>query len=169
MPESGSDNLPFKEVFMNGGFKTRFALIASTWFGTGLAPIMPGTIGSLAAFPMVAVLAYLGELYTIIALVVVIPLSIWAAGEGGRLLNKHDPSLVVIDEVAGLLLTFFFIPFSAPALIGGFIFFRIFDILKPFPIGWIDKNMKHGFGIVFDDLLAGIYANICVRFMLLLM
>lgn len=168
MSDTGFDNLNFKEIFMNAGSKDKLVLIICSWFGTGLAPRMPGTVGSLAALPLILVLTCLGELYLIIALIVLIPLSIWAAGAGASLLRGHDPSQIVIDEVAGLLLTFFFIPFSVHAFLLGFILFRIFDILKPFPAGWIDKNVKHGFGIVLDDLVAGIYANICVRLTLLL-
>lgn len=145
------------------------ALIISSWFGSGLAPILPGTIGSLAGLPFVIVLSSLGAVYTGIFILIIIPLAIWASAVSQRLLSRNDPPEVVIDEVAGIFLSLFLLPPSWLNIILGFFLFRIFDILKPFPIGFIDRNMKGGLGIVLDDILAGIYANICLRGLMLLM
>lgn len=167
--ESYLDHPSFKDVFRKTDFFGKTALILSTWFGTGLSPKISGTVGTLAAVPLVAVLTYLGAVYTGIALIVLIPLSIWSSDICSHLLKKRDPSEVVIDEVAGFLLTLFLLPLSWVTILSGFVFFRFFDILKPFPVGWADKRVSGGLGIVLDDLLAGIYSNICIRLLLLLL
>jgi phosphatidylglycerophosphatase A len=165
--EFSLQNLKFSDAFKKARITGKTALILSTWFGTGLAPKMPGTIGSLAAIPLVAALTYLGTVYVGIALVVLVPLAVWSSHLSSILLKKKDPSEIVIDEVAGLLLTLFLLPLSWTTILSGFVFFRFFDILKPFPAGWADKRFSGGIGIVLDDLLAGIYGNLCVRFLLL--
>ena len=167
--KSQLNNLNFRDAFKRTDFQGKTALVLSTWFGTGLAPRIPGTVGSLAAVPLAAVLTHLGAVWVGIALIVLIPLSIWSSDRSRVLLNKRDPSEVVIDEVAGLLLTLFLLPLSWVTILSGFMFFRFFDILKPFPIGWADKRVSGGIGIVLDDLLAGVYGNICTRIFLLLL
>ncbi|MBN2062519.1 MAG: phosphatidylglycerophosphatase A [Deltaproteobacteria bacterium] len=144
------------------------AMILATWFGSGILPVAPGTFGSLAGLPLVVILSYLGDLYTGIALLALIPLAVWSSRLCEILLKRRDPKEVVIDEVTGFLLSIYLIPFSCVSIFLGFLFFRIFDILKPFPIGWADRKIKGGKGIVTDDLLAGIYANICIRFFLMI-
>jgi len=166
MSESRSDNLTFKESFKKADFSGKTALILSSWFGAGLMPVASGTFGTLAALPLVIVVNYLGVIYTGISLIIIIPLALWSSDISQRLLPRDDPPEVVIDEVAGYLLTTFLLPFSWLSISSGFILFRVFDILKPFPIGMIDRKMKGGVGIVLDDLLAGVYANLCVRALL---
>ncbi|MDY6971943.1 MAG: phosphatidylglycerophosphatase A [Thermodesulfobacteriota bacterium] len=133
------------------------ALALGTWFGAGLMPIAPGTFGSLAAVPLILVLDYGGAWYRVIALAILFAVGIWASGRCQDLLGENDPPRVVIDEVAGLLLTTFLLPPSWLARILGFTVFRLFDILKPYPIGKVER-LKGGVGIVMDDLLAGLYA-----------
>jgi phosphatidylglycerophosphatase A len=83
----------------------------------------------------------------------------------GTLLERDDPAEVVIDEVAGILITFFLLPLSWLQLCFGFVLFRLFDILKPYPVRRLEK-LKGGFGIVADDLMAGVYANLCLRLLI---
>jgi phosphatidylglycerophosphatase A len=139
------------------------ALLLSSWFGSGLMPIAPGTFGTLAAVPPAIIIYYFGTVPSVISLIVIIPLAVWTSNVTQKLLGKDDPSEIVIDEVAGFFVTVFLLPFSWLSFTLGFLLFRVFDILKPFPIGIIDKKIKGGTGIVLDDIVAGIYANICVR------
>ncbi len=126
-------------------------------------PIAPGTFGTLAAVPPAIIIYYFGTVPSVISLIVIIPLAVWTSNVTQKLLGKDDPSEIVIDEVAGFFVTVFLLPFSWLSFTLGFLLFRVFDILKPFPIGIIDKKIKGGTGIVLDDIVAGIYANICVR------
>jgi phosphatidylglycerophosphatase A len=144
-------------------FYRKTALLLSSWFGSGLMPIAPGTFGTLAAVPPAIIIYYFGTVPSVISLIVIIPLAVWTSNVTQKLLGKDDPSEIVIDEVAGFFVTVFLLPFSWLSFTLGFLLFRVFDILKPFPIGIIDKKVKGGTGIVLDDIVAGIYANICVR------
>lgn len=168
MSESGSANLTFTETFKKAGFSGRVALLLSTWFGTGLLPGAPGTFGTLAALPLVIVINYLGTACAGISLIGVTILAVWSSGVSQKLMGRDDPPEVVIDEVAGFLVTIFLLPLSWLSLALGFALFRAFDILKPFPVRTIDKRVKGGVGIVLDDIMAGIYANLCVRLLLML-
>ncbi len=159
----------FKKAFQKADFRGRIALIFSSWFGTGLMRMAPGTFGTLAAAPPVIIVNYLGTIYSIILLIALIPLSLWASSVSQQLLGKDDPPEVVIDEASGLLVGVFLIPFSLLGFTLAFLLFRLFDILKPYPIGMIDKRVKGGTGIVLDDIVAGIYANICVRIFMVLL
>ncbi len=159
------DKLPIRDVFRESGFSGKVALVLSTWFGSGLFPVAPGTFGTLAAVPLILVLNNLGIWYSAVTLVIAVVISIWSAGLTQDLLGKDDPSAVVIDEVAGFLLTMTFLPFSWLVLGLGFVLFRIFDVFKPYPIKHLER-LKGGFGIVMDDLLAGLYSFICVRIIL---
>jgi phosphatidylglycerophosphatase A len=147
----------------DSALKEAFTLLLSSWFGVGRLPLAPGTWGTLGAVPLVLIVSYFGTVPAVISLAVIIPLAVWTAGISQKLLGIDDPPEVVIDEVAGFFVTVFLLPFSWCSFILGFILFRIFDILKPFPIRMIDKNVKGGIGICLDDILAGVYANICVR------
>ena len=168
MSESRSDRLNFREVVKNADLPGKTALVLSSWFGVGLMPIAPGTFGTLAAIPVVFVTYYLKSLFGALFILIFIALAFWASDLGRKHLGKNDPSEVVIDEVAGFLVTMFLLPLSWLSLILGFILFRVFDIIKPFPIRRLEK-IKGGFGIVLDDLLAGIYANISLRILLFLL
>ncbi|MFC1891115.1 phosphatidylglycerophosphatase A [Thermodesulfobacteriota bacterium] len=163
MASSRADNLTLQESFNSADFRGKAALILSSWFGIGLAPKAPGTFGTLGAVPLAVVFSYLGFLYQGIAIIVIIPLALWSSEVSRKLLGMDDPQVIVIDEVAGLLLAVFLFPLSWLSIILGFVLFRFFDILKPFPVRLIDQKVKGGLGIVLDDLMAGVYANICLR------
>ena len=158
MPHGESDSLTLKEAFRKAGCSGKIALTLSTWFGSGLFPLAPGTFGTVAAIPLAVFFAYLGVVYTVLLLVCIVPVALWASERSRNLLGRDDPPEVVI----------FLLPLSWVSLISGFLLFRIFDVWKPFPIGTIDRKLRSGVGIVLDDVLAGIYANICVRVVFLL-
>ncbi len=158
----------YNGLFKGSGVSDRIVLFFATWFCAGLIPFAPGTWGSLAALPF-AVGAYsLGVFFSCISIVLIVILSIPLSGMASRIMNREDPAPVVIDEVAGIFVTLFLIPVSWTSIISGFVLFRILDILKPFPAGLIDKKVKGGTGIVLDDVMAGIYANVCLRIILIL-
>jgi len=165
MSKSQSDKFEIWSIFREAGFSGKISLTLSTWFGTGLLPVAPGTFGTLGAVPLVFVLACLGTVPGVFIIVMVVAVAIWASDRSRELLGNGDPSEVVIDEVAGFLLTMFLLPLSWLTLGLGFILFRIFDIFKPYPIKQAEK-LRGGLGIVMDDLVAGIYAHLCVRLIL---
>ena len=150
------------ESFRKAGPLDKLALILSSCFGFGLIPVAQGTFGTLAGIPLAMALAHAGPMAAAYLLFFFVLLSIWTSGRSARALEKDDPAEVVIDETAGLLLTLFLLPATGFNLCLGFILFRLFDILKPFPIRRLEK-VEGGAGIVLDDLLAGVYGNVCLR------
>ncbi len=152
----------FLELFKKADLLDKLALILSSCFGVGLIPVAQGTFGTLAGIPLAIALAQAGPMAGAYVLFFFILLAVWASERSARALEKEDPAEVVIDEVAGLLLTLFLLPATGFNLCLGFILFRLFDILKPYPIRRLER-LGGGGGIVLDDLLAGIYANLCIR------
>ena len=133
-----------------------------------MVPKAPGTFGTLGAVPLAVGVYYFGVFFGALFIVIFILIAVWASGLSQKILGRDDPPEVVIDEVAGFLLTVFLVPPSWLSLCFGFLLFRFFDILKPFPIGRSEK-LKGGAGVVLDDLLAGIYSNLCLRIVLFFM
>lgn len=156
------------DYFKDSSAPDKLILFFATWFFTGLIPFAPGTWGSLAALAFAAGAYSLGFLSSVLSLAIIIIISIPVSGMASKIMGREDPPSVVIDEVAGIFVTLFLIPVSWTGIIAGFVLFRIFDILKPFPAGLIDKKVKGGTGIVLDDLTAGVYANVCLRIIFLL-
>ena len=167
MSKDQSDNLSVLDTFRQTGFYGKIALVLATWFGIGLAPVVSGTFGTLAAVPLVLLLNYFGKWYGVLVLLVITIVAFCAADRTRELLGRKDPSEVVIDEVAGFLVTMLLLPISLVNVGLGFILFRFFDIVKPWPVRQVER-LKGGFGIVVDDLLAGVYAHLCLRGILLL-
>jgi phosphatidylglycerophosphatase A len=135
--------------------------ILATWFGCGLSPLAPGTVGSAAAIAIAYFLPWPPYAFALMALAIT-PIGIWAAGETARQMDREDPGLVVIDEVAGQWLTLA----GASALnwksfLAAFLFFRLFDIWKPFPVNRLEA-LPGGLGIMADDLAAGVYAALVI-------
>jgi len=132
-------------------------------FYTGYFPVAPGTIGSLVG--ILACFLLQDVPFTTYAIVVILTLiaGIYISGEAEKIYQTKDSSHIVIDEIAGVFFTFIYLPKGISFLLAGFVAFRFFDILKPFPIRSIDEKIKGGWGIMFDDVLAGIYANILIR------
>ena len=144
------------------------AKVFASGFGTGYSPIAPGTAGSLLASLAIYLLYYLGTppnlMSLVIALVILTIVGVWSAdyleSEWGK-----DPSKVVIDEIAGILISLLFLPITTPTIIASFVLFRIFDIWKPLGIRKLE-DFKGGIGVMADDLLAGIYANLVLQALL---
>ncbi len=129
-------------------------------FGSGLAPKAPGTFGTLVAVPLYVLMADLSMTLYLALLLVGSLLGIWICGRTSEDLGVHDHGGIVWDEIAGYLLTMAFAPPGWIWLLVGFLLFRFFDILKPWPIRWLDRQVAGGFGIMLDDLMAGIYAGL---------
>lgn len=144
----------------------RFILLLATGLGAGRIPHLPGTAGTAVGVIFYLLLRALSPLIYNVTLVAFIFLAAWVATVAATLLGEHDPQKVVIDEVAGFLVTMAFVPFSWWTVVAGFILFRLFDIWKPFPCRWIERKVPAGWGIVGDDLMAGVYANLCLVILL---
>jgi len=139
------------------------ALIA-TWFGSGLMPKAPGTWGTLAALPFAYLIAMAGGVNALIpAAILAFILGTWAAGAYATASAKPDPSEVVIDEVAAIWLVLAFAPFTLVGWALAFAAFRLFDVVKPWPVSVADAKLKGGFGIMFDDIVAAIYAMLALQ------
>lgn len=135
-------------------------LFLATWFGTGYLPQMPGTWGSLAALPLWVLLQHLGALGYSLAVVLLGVAGIYLSGRAELYLHQADSPVIVIDEVVGQLIALAACPVNFSAVVVGVVLFRIFDIVKPFPIGLINARLAGGLGIVLDDVVAGIYAGL---------
>lgn len=143
------------------------AYLLATWFKSGLSPKAPGTVGSLCTLPLAWVLAtYTGTIGILIAGII-----IFVIGKKATEIvlsdkkNGQDPGFVVIDEVVGQLLSFIFIAhlhINIWMYLFGFAFFRFFDILKPWPVSHYDKKVHSAYGVMMDDVCAGLYAGVLV-------
>ena len=132
-------------------------------FGAGLAPRAPGTFGSLVGLLAAWWLFELPLPWRVAVVLAVIGAGIFICGESARRLNRHDDQRIVLDEIAGVLLTSLAVverSLFAVALV--FVFFRLFDIWKPWPIRDVDHSLRGGLGIMLDDLIAALYAAVCV-------
>lgn len=137
-------------------------------FGSGLAPFMPGTFGTLAAVPIYLLIADFSLPIYIAIVFMITLLCIWLSHVTARDLGIHDYTGVNCDEVVGYLLTMVAVPKSWVWLVLGFLLFRLFDIWKPWPIRWIDEHVHGGFGMVLDDMAAALFAWLVLQLILLL-
>lgn len=135
-------------------------------FGSGVFPKAPGTAGTVAAILPWFFLAQLDVLSYLVVLLLAILLGIYLCEKSSKDLGVHDHPGIVWDEFCGFWLTMVAIPFSWQWLVAGFLLFRFFDILKPWPINWLDKKVHGGLGIMLDDLLAGVYAWLILQLLL---
>lgn len=142
------------------------ALFWATWGGVGLAKIAPGTLGSLAALPVIIPLLY-GAPWPVVALagIALLWVGIWAGNYAGQYWGKPDHGAIVIDEALGQLVTlmvpwYYVSNIDSPVLFfsAGFVLFRIFDITKLWPASWCDRAVKNGLGVMLDDVAAGCWA-----------
>lgn len=143
--------------------------LGASLFGIGFIPAAPGTLGSAAT---VGAIWYLSQrfpeqfstnhhLLWWAGCIVLVAISIFLATDAKATFGKDDPGPIIIDEVAGQFITFFMVPLSMRTLIVGFFLFRFFDIIKPFPVHTME-DMEGGVGVTMDDVIAGVYANICL-------
>jgi len=127
-------------------------------FGSGLSPLAPGTAGTVAAIPFYLLAVHWGLLYYTLFIVLAAVLGIWVCGAASRQLQVHDHPGIVWDEFVGYWITLWALPVSWEWVLAGFLVFRCYDIVKPWPINRLDKNVGGGLGIMIDDVLAGVMA-----------
>lgn len=142
-----------------------FKSLASGFYA-GYSPLAPGTAGSLIGVFAYLLLQNLSSGAYIAIVIFLTAAGSYIAGEAENIYQERDCSHIVIDEITGMLITFIFLPQGIQFLLAGFVSFRIFDILKPFPIRLIDRKLGGGWGIMLDDVLAGVYANLLVRLLI---
>jgi phosphatidylglycerophosphatase A len=151
--------------------KTRSKLIKGLATGgyLGFLPVSPGTFGSVPGVFLFYFLSKTPLSMPCILVAALIFFAVWISGQAEKLLGAKDPGCIVIDEIAGMAVTFLGVSFSVPAAIIGFILFRFFDILKPFPVGYMEKRFTGGLGVVMDDVAAGAMSNVALQVILLVM
>jgi phosphatidylglycerophosphatase A len=148
--------------------KDNAAVFLATGLCVGNIPFAPGTFGSLLGLPLCFLLAQIQVSVAVIVVVLFIGLAVWISNSAAKTIKHKDPGCIVIDEIAGMMVTLIGVPVHPTSVIIGFILFRILDIVKPFPIGMIDRRLSGGLGIVADDVVAGVFANILLRIILLI-
>ena len=138
------------------------ALLLAFGFGSGLSPKAPGTMGTIMAIPLWYLLVQLPPQAYVLVVAICAVVGVFICGSAADKLGVHDHGGIVWDEFVGFWITMAFLPVSYVTLIAGFVFFRLFDIFKPWPISWLDKNMGGGLGIMIDDVVAGLAAGTVV-------
>lgn len=144
-------------------FKEKLVMFLATGCFVGNIPIAPGTFGSIAGLLFCLFLSRASFLFASLIVIVFIIFAIWIAGEAEKIVKQKDPGRIVIDEIAGIMVTLLGLPFNVISAISGFFIFRILDIIKPFPIRSIENKLSGGAGIVMDDVAAGIMGNCMLR------
>ena len=142
--------------------KDRLATAVATGLGSGYAPVAPGTAGSLVGLALFWPVHHLPLVGQVVATVLVFALGVAASARVARRLGIEDPGLVVADEVVGMWVSLLGLPLTGVTAVAGFVLFRVFDVFKPYPA----RDLEHlpgGWGIMCDDVMAGIYANLLLR------
>jgi phosphatidylglycerophosphatase A len=132
-------------------------------FGSGLAPKAPGTVGTLAAVPFYLLMQPLSLSSYLVIVLIAFALGVWVCGESAKRLGEHDYGGIVWDEFVGFWITMMAAPTGWGWIVLGFVLFRLFDIIKPWPIKVADQQVQGGLGIMLDDVLAGIMAGFCLQ------
>lgn len=132
-------------------------------FGSGLAPKAPGTAGTVVAIPIFLLMNYLVLWQYLVVVLILFLVGIWICESAANRLGVHDDPSIVWDEIVGYLITMIAAPPGWLWVVTGFVLFRLFDILKPWPIRVIDKRVKGGMGIMLDDVLAALFALILMQ------
>lgn len=144
-------------------FKKRVYEFLATWFYTGYSPYAPGTAGTAGGMVLyVFVLSGVTPVMYIVSSLFITAVAIAVSSEVARQTEENDPQKIVIDEVAGYMIAMAFIPYDIFYAIAGFFLFRFFDIIKPFPCRMLER-LRGGYGIVLDDVGAGVWTNICLH------
>jgi len=152
---------------MNSTRKNDFVIFLATGFFTGFLPTMPGTWGTFAGIPLVIISHRLTSIMQAVVTVVFVFFAAFIAGRAEILFENRDARPIVIDEMVGFLIALLWLPLNFLTLCLGFVLFRLFDIVKPPPIGILEKRLHGGWGIVLDDVLAGVFANVTLRLLLI--
>jgi phosphatidylglycerophosphatase A len=143
--------------------RSRLALAFASFGYVGFAPVAPGTVGAAAAIPCFLLIRRAGSAWFEIAVCVVIVIAgAWSARLAEQALGVEDPGQVVIDEVVGMFVSLLFLPATWPVVAAAFLAFRLFDIVKPWPAGRLER-VPGGWGVMADDVMAGVYANLAVQ------
>lgn len=138
------------------------ACLLATGFGLGYMPWMPGTFGGLLAFPLAVAVAGWSLPWSLALVALMSVAGIYLCGVAGKLLGADDHGSIVWDEICGALIAMLAAPPQWQWWLAAFVLFRIFDIVKPWPVGWLDRNFSGGVGVMLDDLAAGIMAGVVV-------
>ena len=133
---------------------------------SGFLPKVPGTWGTFAGLPLVLLIHKGNALSQTVTVVLFLLFAVWLAGRAEVLLSTPDAGPIVIDEMVGFLISLLWLPLSLPTICLGFVLFRFFDIVKPPPIRSLERQLPGGWGVVMDDVLAGVYTNISLRVLL---
>lgn len=135
----------------------------ATGFGSGLSPFAPGTVGTLAAIPFYLLMMYLPLSVYIAVTIVAAVAGIWICQSATKAIGQDDHGSIVWDEFVGFWITMVAAPKGLLWLLAGFLIFRVFDIIKPWPIRWLDRYVKGGLGIMVDDVLAGVFGLLVMQ------
>ncbi|WP_028580820.1 phosphatidylglycerophosphatase A family protein [Desulfogranum japonicum] len=142
----------------------RLFMFIATGGYSGYLPKAPGTWGSLVGVFLWFFLCHLPLTTYLVITGILFVIGVASAGAAEKIVDRGDPGLVVIDEIVGQLITLSIAPFGIIPALAGFVLFRIFDIIKPFPINWFDSHIHGGLGIMFDDVIAGLYGLLILAF-----
>ena len=145
-------------------FKQKSVMFFATGCYIGNISFAPGTFGSVLGLPLCFFLSKIDFSIAVLLTLIFILFAIWIANEADIILKTEDPVCIVIDEIAGIILTLFCLPFNIASVILGFLVFRTLDIWKPYPIRLLENKFSGGIGIVLDDVAAGILSNLILRF-----
>jgi phosphatidylglycerophosphatase A len=149
---------------LEGGWTEHFIKFVGSGAYLGYIPFAPGTAGTIAGIPLFLwVFSRFSPGLYLLSLAAFFFMAVWVAERAEILFHALDSRKIVIDEITGFLCTMFLVPAQAGYLIAGFILFRIMDIVKPYPANIINSRMRGGFGVVLDDVVAGIYANLILQ------
>lgn len=146
-------------ISLKDSMKKLFSLFYATGLFTGYFPFAPGTIGSITGLFLVLLLNQLSWVWQLLSFFLAFIFAILATKVAIEYFQEKDPPKVVIDEILGIWITFMLFDLTWEKLFWGFLFFRFFDIVKPFPVGYIDKNIKGATGVIMDDVVAGFMAK----------
>lgn len=141
----------------------RVIILLATGCYVGYSPLIPGTAGTLAAIPLYLILSHLSSLYYIAIVLGSIYIAIWASDGAEVLLQSRDCRHIVIDEMVGFMVAMVMVPPTFRNILLGFFLFRALDIIKPIPIRALEDRVRGGYGVVLDDIVAGVYANLIIH------
>lgn len=141
--------------------KRRLAFAIALWFGCGLSPVAPGTVGALGALPLYFLIRSRGGAFVLGVAALVAAVGVWAAGVVSDVQRIKDPQIVVVDEVAGTLIALAAAPLTVQGVVAAVVAFRVLDVVKPFPARQAE-TLPRGWGVMVDDLVAGAQAALLV-------